>query len=180
MKSTDTLFIWKKLKNNIKKKDKSVIFIWIATCDLTSKSGKYISLTNTEPKFHNKIDNIALQLSTLKAQIEARYKHSKVVILECPSYSISLYNKNKGHPTSKRLHGQTVKLENQIFYLNRQIRKINLQNFKITSKPDKSRKNTDQNNNNQAQDKKTSQYFSPNFTKDVLRPTKFKDQKTKY
>jgi hypothetical protein len=46
----DTSFIWKALKSNLVKKDKAIIFIWLATCDLTTKTGKYIELTHTSPR----------------------------------------------------------------------------------------------------------------------------------
>ena len=80
----DTSFIWKALKSNLVKKDKAIIFIWLATCDLATKTGKYIELTHNTSRYHNKIDAIASKLSTIKAQIQARYKHSSVIILECP------------------------------------------------------------------------------------------------
>ena len=80
----DTSFIWKALKSNLVKKNKAVIFIWLATCDLTTKTGKYIELTHNTSRYNNKIDAIASKLSTIKAQIQARYKHSSVIILECP------------------------------------------------------------------------------------------------
>ena len=89
----DTSFIWKALKSNLVKKDKAIFFIWLATYDLTTKTGKYIELTHNTSRYHNKIDAIASKLSTIKAQIQARYKHSSVIILECPPYSIEHYNK---------------------------------------------------------------------------------------
>ena len=70
----DTSFIWKALKSNLVKKDKAIIFIWLATCDLTTKTGKYIELTHNTSRYHNKIDTIASKFSTIKAQIQARYQ----------------------------------------------------------------------------------------------------------
>jgi hypothetical protein len=60
----DTCFIWKALKSYLVKKDKAIIFIWLATCDLTTKTGKYIELTHNTSRYHNKIDAIASKLST--------------------------------------------------------------------------------------------------------------------
>ena len=57
------------MKSNLVKKDKAIIFIWLATCDLTTKTGKYIELTHNTSRYHNKIDAIASKLSTIKAQI---------------------------------------------------------------------------------------------------------------
>jgi hypothetical protein len=56
----------------------------MATYDLTTKTEKYIELTHDTSRYHNKSDAIASKLSTIKAQIQARYKHSSVIILECP------------------------------------------------------------------------------------------------
>ena len=107
------------------KKDKAIIFNWLATCDLATKTGKYIELTHNTSRYHNKIDAIAFKLSTIKAQIQARYKHSSIILLECPPYSIEHYNKCHGHEKASKFRSQTLLLENQIFYLNRQIKQIN-------------------------------------------------------
>ncbi|VDI33955.1 Hypothetical predicted protein [Mytilus galloprovincialis] len=175
-----THIIWKSIKANIKKKDRAILFLWIAPCDLTTKEGKFISLTYNTSKYHSKIDNLVTKFSTLKAQIESRYKHTKVCFLECPPYSIKLYNKHQGHEDPNKFTEQTARLENQIFYLNRQIRRLNTQIFRVrsTNKPLK-----DPNNNSQTikdRNKKSNLYYSPNFTRDLLRQTKFPGQKTKY
>ncbi|CAC5391684.1 unnamed protein product [Mytilus coruscus] len=137
-----THIIWKAIKANIKKKDRAILFLWIAPCDLTTKEGKFISITYNTTKYQSKIDNLVTKLSTLKAQIEARYKHTKVCLLECPPYSIKLYNKHQGHEDPNKYIEQTARLEN----LKRQIRRLNTQIFRVKStiKPEK-----DQNNNSQ-------------------------------
>ena len=173
----DTCFIWKALKSYFVKKDKAIIFIWLATCDPTTKTRKYIELTHNTSRYHNKIDAIASKLSTIKAQIQARYKHSSVNILECPPYSIEHYNKYQGHGKASKF-SQTILLESQIFYLNRQIKKINHEKFKVCSniKIKKHLKTkVDENNNTVAQTnatKKSNSKTSPNFTSDILRQTK--------
>ncbi|CAC5359742.1 unnamed protein product [Mytilus coruscus] len=116
-----THIIWKAIKVNIEKKDRAISFLWMAPCDLTTKEGKFISLTYNTTKYHNKIDNLVTKLSTLNAQIEARYKYTKVCLLECPPYSIKLYNKHQGHEEPNKYIKQTARLEHQIFFLNRQI-----------------------------------------------------------
>jgi hypothetical protein len=176
----DTSFIWKALKSNLVKKDKATIFIWLATCDLTTKTGKYIELTHNTSRYHNKIDTIASKFSTIKAQIQARYKHSSVIILECPpsTCSIEHYNKYQGHEKASKFRSQTLLLENQIFYLNRQIKKINHEKFKVCIKI-KIKKHllktkVDENNNTVVQanaTKKSNSKTSPNFTSDILRQT---------
>jgi len=176
----DTSFIWKALKSNLVKKDKAIIFIWLATCDFTTKTEKYIELTHNTSRYHNKIDAIASKLSTIKAQIQARYKHSSVIILACPPYSIEHYNKYQGHGNASKFRSQTLLLESQIFYLNRQIKKINHENFKVCSKI---KTKVDENNNTVAQTnatKKSNSKTSPNFTSDILRQTKQQGQRTRY
>ncbi|CAG2195905.1 unnamed protein product [Mytilus edulis] len=138
-------------------------------------------LTNDTPKYHSKIDDIANRLSDWKAQIQARYKHTRVIILECPPYSIVAYNKANGHPNpAEGSLEQTARLEQQIYYLNALIRNINNKNLKVTTKQSK----VDLNNNLTESDKagktKPNRYTSPNFSSDVLRQTKYQKQQTKY
>lgn len=168
------------MKSNLVKKDKAIIFIWLATCDLTTKTEKYIELTHNTSRYHNKIDAIASKLSTIKAQIQARYKHSRVIILECPPYSIEHYNKYQRHENASKFRSQTLLLESQIFYLNRQIKKINHENFKVCSKI---KTKVNENNNTVTQTnvtKKSNSKTSPNFTSDILRQTKQQGQRTRY
>lgn len=177
----NTNFIWSTLKRTIKKKEKAIVFLWIGTCNLTTKTDKYIQLTNDTPKYHSKIDDIANRLSDWKAQIQARYKHTRVIILECPPYSIVAYNKANGHPNpAEGSLEQTARLEQQIYYLNALIRNINNKNLKVTTKQSK----VDLNNNLTESDKagktKPNRYTSPNFSSDVLRQTKYQRQQTKY
>ncbi|CAG2214698.1 unnamed protein product [Mytilus edulis] len=143
------------------------------------QAAKY--LTNDTPKYHSKIDDIANRLSDWKAQIQARYKHTRVIILECPPYSIVAYNKANGHPNpAEGSLEQTARLEQQIYYLNALIRNINNKNLKVTTKQSK----VDLNNNLTESDKagktKPNRYTSPNFSSDVLRQTKYQRQQTKY
>ena len=119
----DTCFIWKALRSNLVEKDKAIILIWLATCDLTTQIEKYIELTHNYSRYHSQFDAIASKLSTIKAQTQARNKHSSVIILECPPYSIEHYNKYQGHGKASKFRSQTLLLESQIFYLNRQILK---------------------------------------------------------
>jgi hypothetical protein len=49
----DTCFIWKALKSYLVKKDKAIIFIWLATCDLTTKTGKYLELTHNTSRYYS-------------------------------------------------------------------------------------------------------------------------------
>ncbi|CAC5401049.1 unnamed protein product [Mytilus coruscus] len=89
-------FIWSTLKRTVKKE--KAIILWIGTCNLTTKIDKHIQLTHDIPEYHSKIDDIANRLSDWKAQIQARYKHTRVIILECPPCSIVAYNDVNGHP----------------------------------------------------------------------------------
>lgn len=121
-------FIWSTLRNLLNINDRAIIFLWIGTCDFTFKSWiyKFIHLKYNTNNYRPRVDTIVERLQNLKRQIETRYRRSRVILLECPPFSIIQYNKTLGHLNSNMFHKQTVKLEDQITYFNEQIQAINL------------------------------------------------------
>ena len=138
--------------------DRAILFLWIGTCNFTFKSTKigYIHLKYNTNNYRPRVDTIVERLQNLKRQIETRYRRSRVILLECPPFSIIQHSKTSGHLTSNTFHKQTVKLEDQITYFNEQIQAINL---------------TAASNITGRYIYKSS-YMSPNFTKDIITSTK--------
>jgi hypothetical protein len=146
-------FIWSTLRNLLNINDRAIICLWIGTCDFTFKFTKtgYIHLKYNTNTYRPRVDTIVERLQNLKRQIETRYRRWRVILLECPPFSIIQYNKTLGHLNSNTFHKQTVKLEDQITYFNEQIQAIDL---------------TAASNITGRYIYKSS-YMSPNFTKDI-------------
>ncbi|KAK3101656.1 hypothetical protein FSP39_005248 [Pinctada imbricata] len=97
------------------------LYVWIGTCDLTSKNKKYISLR------HNNEDGIR-EITTKYREINdiiRKYPGSKLTILETPIYSIKKWNEGKGHKDPATFEDQDEELASQINALNREAREIN-------------------------------------------------------
>ena len=103
-------FIWSTLRNLLNINDRAIIFLWIGTCDFTFKSTEtgYIHLKYNTNNYRPRVDTIVERLQNLKRQIETRYRRSRVILLECPPFSIIQYNKTLGHLNSNTFHKQTV------------------------------------------------------------------------
>ena len=97
------------------------VYVWLGTCNLTTKGKKYISLTS---ETEEEVCNIEKKLKEI-VKIVQKYPGSKVTILETPIYSIVKWNREKGHKDPDTFAEQDQKLQNQIVLLNNKIRQIN-------------------------------------------------------
>ena len=120
-KSKDTLN-WIKVRSESDEIDENhTIFVWLGTCDLTSK-GK-----NGEIRLNDRTNSAADQLINNYKQLVQilGLKTSKIIILELPYYSISIWNSKKTK-TSKDIYTEEDKLlKNQIDYVNENIHQLN-------------------------------------------------------
>ena len=67
-----------------------VLFIWLGTCDLTSRQGKYIDLRHRDDA--TAISNLKFQIDRYCAFV-SNFKTVKLVFLEIPPYSIEVWNR---------------------------------------------------------------------------------------
>lgn len=118
-------FVTSNLKYFVEEYRELVIAIWVSTCDFTkftSQSRRYIDLSNVS------VEDILTQYQKILSASETYGSSVKIVFLECPQYSISIWNKNKGHPNPDSFNENTEILNSRIQELNQAIRNINSQN----------------------------------------------------
>jgi len=77
------------LLRKLKNARKPVVFVWLGTCELTKKEGKYISLRQDT---YQNIEDTLTEYRNLKDLIKKANKHAKVLFVECPYYSITRWN----------------------------------------------------------------------------------------
>ena len=111
------------LENHLKRNSntKYLIYVWLGTCDISVKEGKF---TRVRAWDNTVVDNILSQYHRVVA-ISKQYPHIKVKFIEVPCFSISAYNKFKGHtdPDSFKVHD--IEICRQVEQLNCALRDIN-------------------------------------------------------
>jgi len=126
IKSGDTCkkdFEW--LETHLKSKHRRIgniwLYVWLGTCDLTTKNKKYIALTANND---SAIDKASKYLEKIRDQVH-KFPGCKVTFLEIPTYSIVEYNKHQGHKSPNDFKDQDKQLEDQVYKLNKKIRELN-------------------------------------------------------
>jgi len=114
------------LEKNIKSKIKELgnihIYIWLGTCDLTTKN-KNGTISLATQHFETS-KNIFEQLQKFKLLLQP-YPNSRITFIEIPHYSITKWNSRvKKSPTEDRIN-QDQELHEQIVDLNTQIQDLN-------------------------------------------------------
>ena len=98
-----------KLLELVEKSRDPIVLVWLGTCELTEKKGKYISIRHYNYKYQNveyKLDEYRELLSKIK---EAN-PTATVIFLECPYHSIYAYNSRNNivNRTSKDNNNNTT------------------------------------------------------------------------
>lgn len=113
------------VKNLQKKVDRYgciTLYIFLGTCDLTTRKGKYIELRHTDD---------AIAVSYLKYQIDrffnfvSNFPTVSIVFLEIPPYSIQEWNKSRGHRDYKSFLSQDLALYERLSLVNEYIKTVN-------------------------------------------------------
>lgn len=116
--SADNTEIFQSLFDNlatISHTDKPIVFIWLGTCDLTKKRGRFLYIKNNLP---SRISILSALYSTIKAEIIAKRPGCTVLFLPCPDLSIVEWNKSKGHDNPELFLGDQLLLQRHIRLLN--------------------------------------------------------------
>ena len=101
-----------------------VILFWFGTCSLTTKNsaGIFVIKNNLDQIVDQIIDNYK---STKKELLKLNHR-AKIVFLECPYYSLSMYNEFRGKDLKKNYFGnQQALLNKAIDKHNSEIRELN-------------------------------------------------------
>ena len=119
----ETYWLHWNLRRKVRKHKKIHLFVWLITCDLTYKKGKYIDLLCSDIRM---VEAVEMKLRDLLAEV-AKYPDVDVTLLEAPIYSIEKYNNKKGHPNSEIFKEKDVQLLQQIEGVNERSRAINVE-----------------------------------------------------
>ena len=119
-----------KVKSAVKKAKRPIVIVWLGTCDITGKKGKYVS-AKTYP--YQKIEFALSKNRTLKSRLLQANPEATVVFLECPYYSITkITNSNSKTATNKYYQRNAIaasKADKQVCcmvdYFNEHLRLIN-------------------------------------------------------
>ena len=106
----------------INQENKPIVLIWLGTCDLTEKRGKFLYLKNNLPV---RIGILSKLYHTIKAEILAKRPDCTVLFLPCPDLSIIEWNKSKGHNNPESFLNDQCVLEQHIKLLNKEFFAIN-------------------------------------------------------
>lgn len=101
---------------------KVVLAVWTFTCDFTYKSGQCIYLSDLT------VDQVVGQCQRILSICRPYGERVKVVFLECPYYSVSIWNYVKGNIEREQFKESDKILESKIDLLNLRIRDLNEQN----------------------------------------------------
>ena len=81
-----------KLLRKVRRHRDPIVFVWLGTCELTKKIGKYTSIRHYPFKYQN-IEYTIDQYIELRDKIKNLNLGASVTFLECPYYSIHSFNK---------------------------------------------------------------------------------------
>jgi hypothetical protein len=110
--------------------DNIALYVWIGSCDLTTKNKQYISLTSYD---NSSLANMKVNFEGIITILDS-YPVCTLTFLEIPVYSIYELNKSKGHTDVNQIKEQDEHLLGQIQSLNECIRQLNSRTEKISPK----------------------------------------------
>lgn len=160
-------WLYDNLKQKIRLLGQIHLYVWLVTCDLTTRDkSAYISIT-TNPSYT--LDHIIRKYREI-ANIIANYPGSKVTFLSMPVYSIVTYNPTRGHLDSQKFTTQDTDLLETIHELNLRGQELNKELGTISPSFNRS---LYANTKHRTQDKKdinTLYHYSLQFYTDCLHP----------
>ena len=119
-------WIREKLDSKIERYQQVWVYVWLGTCNLTTKpkKSKYIYLTSQD---NSAALNLVRYYHKINNYIQSR-SAAKVTFLEIPIYSIYEFNYHNQHDNPDQFRDDDAKLRSQIYYVNGKIREINYNN----------------------------------------------------
>lgn len=114
------------LPGKVYKYGKIVLYIWLGTCDLTYKSGKFIQLRHSSD--HEAVTYLIEQINKFQAYLKEYSASVKPIFLEIPPYSIQVWNSSRGHQNPEIFKIDDSLLSHRIALVNEYIASINAVN----------------------------------------------------
>lgn len=96
-----------------------LIAVWTGTCDFTVKPNRFIRLGSTT------VEDIIEQFQRILCLSKPYNNQVKVVFLECPYFSLKIFNSNRGHKHCDIFAESDRQLKLKIDSLNAHIRHLN-------------------------------------------------------
>ena len=156
------------LKRNISWKTSNYeniwLYVWLGTCDLTSKNKQYISLTQ-----NYSVENITQKYEEIIRTVN-KNPGSRITILETPIYSIKKWNESKGHKNPDQFDEQDKILADRIFELNGKVREINKNLHTHSPEFSSDAKTSDKYRSGKDRKLKTKKYYNFKLFKDGVHP----------
>ena len=123
---TEEQFNW--LRENLKSElvnlqsDHLTLYIWLGTCDLTTKTENFIDIKSHDFSAGNKLCRFYRQIHEY---ISDNHPTIRLIFLQLPYYSIYFWNLSHGHSNPEQFREKDKILENQISEVNKYIRGFN-------------------------------------------------------
>lgn len=108
--------------SKIERTKEPLVILFFGTCELTNKNGKYIYLPRD---INARVEQIIEQYSTYKRRVLECNPQATVLFLECPYFSIIIWNFLKGHPHPGIFNNDQKKLEEAIVLFNLKLKELN-------------------------------------------------------
>ena len=110
----------------IKHEHYPIVLIWLGTCEITTKTGKFCTLSKYP---YQQVEEILTQYREAKDKIKHSNRNANIYFMECPYYSILTWNKSQGKKYSSNEEREVQKLDNElksvVNYFNQQLMLIN-------------------------------------------------------
>lgn len=108
--------------NRIKHTPNPIVVLFFGTCELTNKQGKFIYIPQN---IDERVDQIIEQYIDYKRKILEYNSDAIVIFLDCPYFSLVLWNFRKKHPSPGLFEQDQKKLEAAILTLNGKLKDLN-------------------------------------------------------
>ena len=121
-KGIDDNFMKEYTLNRIKRTSKPIVILFFATCELTDKKGKYIYLP---AELERRVDEVIDKYIKYKHKILQYNSEATVIYLDCPYFSLTVWNFLRGHPSPGSFDLDQKRLEQAILAFNLKLKNIN-------------------------------------------------------
>lgn len=131
-------FVKENLRHFVGTYGQILLVVWTGTCDLTQFIQQYdyankYSQSRTRRKRYIDLSNITIsdiiwQYQEILSAAAVYGSSVQVVFLECPQYSVEIWNENQGHPNFEIFQSNTKILLEKIEELNKTIQEVNKSN----------------------------------------------------
>ena len=108
--------------NRIRNTHNPIVILFFGTCELTNKEGKYILLPDN---IENRINEVIERYANYKKTILKYNPDSIVIFLQCPYFSLIIWNFLKKHPFPGSFEKDQKTLEDSIILFNKKIKELN-------------------------------------------------------